>query len=46
MSERGQGLSAKTLPDKNDVLLTRRVWRSRTELARERWFEQYEIKHD
>ena len=46
MREKGQGLSAKTLPDKNDMLLARRVWRSRTELAGERWFEQYKIKHE
>ena len=36
---REKGLSAKALPDKDDVLLAGRVRRSTTELARECWFE-------
>ena len=44
MRGKGQGLSAKALPDKDDVLLAGRVRRSGIELVRERWFERYQIR--
>jgi len=46
MREKGQELSAKALPGKDTVLLAGRVRRSRAELAREHWFERYQIKHE
>jgi len=48
MREKGQGLSEESLPGKNTCrkFVAEQIRRSRTELAREHWFEQYKIKHE